>query len=141
MGCSLPGGNSKISAHLSIDHTATSPYYPRFNGQAERFVDSFKRALRKSPSLDTGEEHSKIYWCTESLQTQTQFQVCHKPNWWLQGEFLLFGKLLLGPTKKNLKKKTLRTNFSNVEIKFSSKTIEMERISEKMEQLQEYLAE
>ena len=52
---SLPEGNLKIQL-ISIrwPHT-TSPYHLRPNSQAERYVDSFKRALRKNHGLDTDE--------------------------------------------------------------------------------------
>ena len=36
---------------LSIDHITTSVYHPRSNGQARRFVDTFKRALRKNQGM------------------------------------------------------------------------------------------
>ncbi|XP_037953704.1 uncharacterized protein K02A2.6-like [Teleopsis dalmanni] len=33
--------------HNGVEHLYSSPYYPMSNGQAERFVDTFKRSLKK----------------------------------------------------------------------------------------------
>ena len=41
---------------FAIKHMTTPAYYPRSNSQAESFVDSFKRALKKSGVVNNGEE-------------------------------------------------------------------------------------
>ena len=41
---------------LSIEHLTTAIYHPRSNGLAERFVDTFKRALKKNQDMDTDEK-------------------------------------------------------------------------------------
>ena len=43
---------------LSIEHLTTAIYHPRSNGLAERFVDTFKRALKKHQGMDTTDEKS-----------------------------------------------------------------------------------
>lgn len=40
----------------NIEHIATTPYHPRLNGCTEKFVDIFKRALKKSKGRDELEE-------------------------------------------------------------------------------------
>ena len=40
---------------LDIQHITTPVYHPRSNGLAEKFVDTFKRALQKNRNMDTDE--------------------------------------------------------------------------------------
>ena len=46
---------------LVIEHVTTPTYNPRSNGQAERFVDMFKRALRKNREIDTDEKSIQTF--------------------------------------------------------------------------------
>lgn len=38
---------AQFCAENGIDHVTTAPFHPQSNGQAERFVDTFKRAVKK----------------------------------------------------------------------------------------------
>ena len=40
-------------ATFQVEHISIPPYYPRSNGQAERFVDMLKRALKKAIGTPT----------------------------------------------------------------------------------------
>ena len=41
---------------FSISYVTTAPFHPRSNGRAERFVDTFKRVLRKAEGGETENE-------------------------------------------------------------------------------------
>ncbi|XP_041786462.1 uncharacterized protein K02A2.6-like [Anopheles merus] len=44
------GQFQQFCSENGINHIRTAPYHPQSNGQAERFVDSLKRGLKKSPA-------------------------------------------------------------------------------------------
>lgn len=58
---------------LAIEHVTTPTYNPRSNGQEERFVDTFKRALRKNNGIDTEEKSLQkflaVYMITPNQNT------------------------------------------------------------------------
>lgn len=58
----------------SINHITTPPYHPRSNGQAERFVDTLKRALKKAsgtPSDKALQQFLQVYRITRNDNTTT----------------------------------------------------------------------
>ena len=44
---------------LSINHLKSTPYHPRSNGLVERFIDVFKRAIKKANSS----QPAPPVWC------------------------------------------------------------------------------
>ena len=57
---------------LSIEHLTTAIYHPRPNGLAERFVDTFKRALKKNHGMDTDEKSLENFLSVN--------RITHNPN-------------------------------------------------------------
>ena len=47
---------------LANEHRTTPTYNPRSDGQAERFVDTFKRALKKAKVFDTEKKNIQTFW-------------------------------------------------------------------------------
>lgn len=71
-----------------ITHTTTSPYHPMSNGQAERFVDTFKRAMRKLEGEGTMRENIHTF-----LQRYRATPNRYAPNQKSPSELLL-GRML-----------------------------------------------
>ena len=46
---------------FQIKHITTPQYHPRSNGQAERFVDTLKRALKKASGTSTDLQSLQVY--------------------------------------------------------------------------------
>ena len=45
---------------FSVKHIAIAKYHPRSNGQVERFIDTFKRTLRKARDTPTDKAIQKF---------------------------------------------------------------------------------
>ena len=69
-----------------VEHIKSAPYQPRSNGQAEHFMDTFKRAL-KYPSVGLQMQHcNSFYKCINLHQIKMHLQP------WLQQKLCLHGK-------------------------------------------------
>ena len=61
---------------LAIEHITKPTYNPRSNGQAERFVDTFKRALKKAKGFDTEEKNIQTFPMVERITPNQKFIAC-----------------------------------------------------------------
>ena len=69
-GMMFTGSEFKVCDLLAVEHITTPTYNPWSNGQAERFVDTFKWALKKSQRVrHWREKHSNF---SDGLQNNTQ---------------------------------------------------------------------
>ena len=105
-----------VRTFLFIDHTATSPYQSIPNGQAERFVDSVKRALRKNPCLERDERSTQKFSSMYRIVTNSNMSQAKLVS--ARRVRSIFDRMLSSLIKKNVKKKSLWTNFSNSEKNF-----------------------
>ncbi|XP_041785511.1 uncharacterized protein K02A2.6-like [Anopheles merus] len=63
-----------------IEHITTAPFHPQSNGQAERFVDTLKRALRKIQSDETSlDEALELFLMTYRSTPNTQLSQQKSP--------------------------------------------------------------
>ncbi|XP_014785303.1 uncharacterized protein K02A2.6-like [Octopus bimaculoides] len=63
----------KFCEMFTVEHKTIAPYHPRSNGQAKRFVDIFKRTLRKANKAVTDEvalqQFLRVYRVTSNPNT------------------------------------------------------------------------
>ena len=64
-----------VSKLLSINHLKSAPYHSRSNGLVERFIDVFKRAIKKANRIEAEneklQEFLSIYRITPNPNTNT----------------------------------------------------------------------
>lgn len=98
-----------------IEHITIPPYHPRSNGQAERFVDTFKRALRKasgSPTDKSIQQFLQAYRVTPNANIETS----KTPAEVMFGRKVrsIFHKLLPNQDKPNLKKPITKKSWRKI---------------------------
>ena len=57
---------------LSINHLESAPYHPRSNGLVERFIDAFKRAIKKANGIETENKELQKFLSIYRIQILTQ---------------------------------------------------------------------
>ncbi|XP_014771418.1 uncharacterized protein K02A2.6-like [Octopus bimaculoides] len=95
----------KFCEMFMVEHKMIAPYHPRSNGQAECFVDIFKRALRKENKEVTDEvalqQFLRLYRVTSNPNTPegsspVELMFTRKVK-------LVFDKLLPGEERKSIR--------------------------------------
>ena len=61
---------------LAIEYITTLTYNPQSNRQAERFVDTFKRALKKAKGFDTEEKNIQTFLNNTQSEYKGKFIAC-----------------------------------------------------------------
>ena len=95
---------------VMVEHIIIAPYHPRSNSQVEQFVDTFKRALKKSNggSTETAlQQFLQVYWLTPNkneplAMTLTEIMLARKIR-------SVFDKMISKRKKSN---KKLKINFT-----------------------------
>ena len=78
----ISGDFKEFMEDFQEDHITTPTYHPRSNGQAERFVDTMKRALKKAKDTPLSDHFGLMLACG-----QLSWQHCHQNSllleWWV----------------------------------------------------------
>ena len=93
---------------LSIEHLTTAIYHPRSNVLAERFVDMFKRALKKNQGMDTDEKSLENFF-TPNQNTNTGLSPAELMFAWKIRS--VFDKILPSTTKTTVTRENFSTMF------------------------------
>ena len=95
---------------LLINHLKLAPYHPRSNGRVERFINVFKRAIKKANGIETEnkelQEFLSIYWITPNPNTNTNMSPAELM--FARKIRSIFNKLI--PSKKGNKEKVNSSN-------------------------------
>ena len=126
-----------------MDNITTSVYHSRLNGQVERLVETFKRALRKNQGMDTDEKSIPKFLTINRITPNLNTHSGLSPGdlKFARKIWSVFNRLLPHPMKKVVNKKTLRQNFTDQVTGFSSEIIEVKKASAKIELSLKDLAE
>ena len=91
---------------LAIEHITTPTYNTRSNGQAERFVDTFKRALKKVKGFDTEEKNIQTFLMVYRITPNENIKRNLSPAEIMYARKIrsVFDRLLLNRKKKTIRK-------------------------------------
>lgn len=92
-----------------IEHIRTSPYHPQSNGQAERFVDTLKRALTKLKGEGTVEETLQSFLFYYRLTPIPSLPEGKSPSEWFLGRKIRNPLDLMKPSSSQEDDEKLRT--------------------------------
>ena len=86
-------------------------YHPRSNGQAEKFVDTFKRALRKNQGMNTIERSIQKYLAVYRITTNLNMGSVLLPAelMFVRRIYSVFNRLLPSLAKKTAEKENQMT--------------------------------
>ena len=86
-------------------------YHPNLNGLTEKFMDTFKRALRKNQGMDTNERSIQKFLAVYRIIPNLNSSSCLSPAGLLFARKIcsVFDRLLPCPVKKTAKKENQMT--------------------------------
>ncbi|XP_052827148.1 uncharacterized protein K02A2.6-like [Octopus bimaculoides] len=101
----------KFCETLAVEHVTTAPYHPRSNGQAEHFVDTCKRALRKSNKEVTDEVALQQFLSVYSVTPNPNTPAGSTPAELMFAKKVksVFNKLLPGKKRKSAREDIARS--------------------------------